>query len=195
MKSCEWYKCRYNEMCSKNCNYLYKLTYCFLCDEVKDFNNCPHIYYSYEEDCSDIKVFYFNETDKFIRICKTQNKFILLEIDHHSYEEINRKIIYINCTSNSEYNGNYSLIYNNSINDYNLITEYNFSDINCFFTKEEEKNDFINTTIKNISHDGLGFKEFEIDNSQLLFNDSDSFLLPSTISCFSASLETLSFIS
>ena len=153
------------------------LTYCMLCNEYYFFDECINIDFTREEGCSHIETYYFNETDKFILICKKFNEFILLIIDYHLKEAINRKIIHINCNDNSGYNGPFSLIYNSSRKYYDLITEYNFiKNINpkCSFYYDESLNEtfYFNRT-KNKTQNEFGNKEIIPENSHLIYNFSD----------------------
>ena len=153
----------YNNKCSN-------FTKCQLCDENNDYNKCFNIEYSYEEDCCDIEVYYFNETDKYVLICKTFNKFILSTIDHDLKKVTERKIIYLNCTDNSGYDVAFSLIYNTSNKHYNLITEYNItSNTKCFLYQEETNNETLTfKNEKNISDMETIDKEIIEDNSHFI---------------------------
>ena len=57
--------------------YEYKFSYCSICYDESDFNDCSDIDNLYEENCSNLETYYFNETDNFIMICQTQYEFIL----------------------------------------------------------------------------------------------------------------------
>ena len=153
-------------------NACYNFTNCQLCDKDNDYNKCSFINYLFEEGCSELKAYFFNETDKYALICKTYNEFILLIIDHDSKILISRKIIYMNCTNNAPYNDKYSLIYNKYNDSYDLITEYNFTNnLKCTFYLEET-NDYNNT--KNFTQMEAGNKEIKIENSHHLYRDAFS---------------------
>jgi len=174
-------ECNYNY-----CNYKGNFTFCSLCDKNNDFGNCNLIYYSYLEDCSKIKTFYFNNSDKFALICKKFNEFILLIIDHQLMNVISSYIIYINCIDNNGYNGEFSLIYNNSIDNYNLITEFNFTDNpRCSFNlKEIEEESFNFNQTRNITHMESENQEMAMNNSNIISNfsfDGDFFDIKDTI--------------
>ena len=100
-------------------------------------------------------------------LCQRFNEFIFLVIDHHSAEVINKRIIYINCQNIKEYNNEYAMIYNNSIEDYNIITEYNFTDDpSCSIEQQEE----MNFQPKNNSDKEIGHKEIIKDKNQFITN-------------------------
>ena len=145
----------------------YNFTQCKLCDNDRDFSRSLFIENSYEEDCSHIKAFYFEETKKFGVICQKYNEFILLIIDSNIKEVINRKIIYIDCKDN-QFNGEFSIIYNNSINDYNLISDYNFTDYPSCSFEQKEYDDF--TKNKTNSDIESGQKEIFDDNNHFKTN-------------------------
>ena len=157
-------------------NNYYNFTTCQLCDKDNDYDKCSYINYLFEEGCSDLKAYYFNETDKYVLICKTYNEFILLIIDHNSKILISRKIFYMNCTNNSPYNDKYSLIYNKYNNTYDLITENNFTENpKCSFYPEETNDDsLIYNNTKNFTHMEAGNKEIKIENSHHFYGDAFS---------------------
>ena len=152
--------------------YIY-FTECDLCNKDLDFGNCQYISNSVEENCTHVKTYFYQETDKYGVVCQRFNELIFLIIDHEKYEVIDRKIIYINCTDNYEFTGEYSIIYNNSIEYYNLISEYNFTkNPNCFFEMEEEVDFQRNKTNSGIE---IGQKEIFEDknpfNTHYIFSD------------------------
>ena len=94
-------------------------------------NVLTDISYSHLSNCNDIKTYYFNELNEFVMICKNQNNF---QIQRYNFKNTNNTNNYINyyflskleikyCNSLDMY----SLIYNNSINEYNIICDYNFT--------------------------------------------------------------------
>ena len=107
-------------------------TQCFFNDKTKndDFNL---ISYSILQKCKNMETYFFNETNDFVLICKNGNQFQVERLDYKKDNNINNnyKISYcylitlkINyCNSLDKF----SLIYNNTINDYNLISDYNFT--------------------------------------------------------------------
>ena len=164
-------KCYYNDYCDYFGNY----TECELCDKNNNYDKCPYISYSYEKDCSSVKSLYIHETDKYVLICKKYKEFILSTIDHDKKKVINKNIIYINCTDRNEYNGRFSLIFNNSINDYHLITDYDFiDDPECFFHREIIPNESIifNKTERNETFLEENNKKIILENSYSFINDS-----------------------
>ena len=157
-------------------NYWYNnnFTICQICDKNEDFNNCNYIDNLYEKDCSKVKAYFFKEVDNYALICKTFGKFNLLIIDFVSKKVINRKIIYINCTNNKDYEDEFSLIYNNSYYNYELITEYNFTrDKICSFHLEEK--DSLNNKTINLTFMETGNEEIKKESNityDFSFNDS-----------------------
>ena len=170
-----------------NCNryacYYYNATYCKLCDENHDFDLCSFIEYSQEYHCLNIETYFFSETNKFAFICKTFNEFILLIIDHTKKSVIQRKIIHINCIDNLGYNGNFSLLYNNSFNYYNLITELNFTENpTCSLVYEENEDENINfNKTKNITNLETISKEFVNENSDIAFSEFSDGIISDSI--------------
>jgi len=147
-----------------------------ICNENQEFNECDEVDSLYEEICTNVKTFYFNETDKFIFICKTANEFILYTIDYNLKKAIDRRIIYMNCTDHFGYDGIFSLIYNNSTQYYDLITEYNFTNnYSCYFIQADVDSEYLNNSItKNITHNEKGNKEIMPENSDSI-QDEDFF--------------------
>ena len=155
--------------------YYINYTYCYLCNKDKDFGNCLYIKNSYEEDCSQIRTYFFKETDKYGVICQRFSKLLLLIIDHEKTEVINRKIIYINCDTMKSFIGEYSIIYNNSISNYNLISEYNFTENpSCFFERVEETDFHNNKTNADIEKEQKEFFVINNETDQFLFNETFS---------------------
>ena len=136
---------------------------CYLCDKDQNINKCLYIDNSYEEDCSHVRTYFFKETNKYGVICQKSNEFIFLIIDHQQLQVINKKIIYIECTDIREYNGEFSMIYNNSIGDYNIITEYNFTENSACYTNQQEDTNY---QTKNFSKIEIDNKEIIEDNNQ-----------------------------
>ena len=157
------------------CYYFGNFTECELCDNDNNYDKCPYISYLYEKECSIIKSFYFHETDKYVLICKKFKEFILSTIDYDKKEVISKNRIYINCTDRNEYNGKFSLLFNNSINDYHLITDYDFIDNpKCFFYKEIIANEsyFFNITERNKTYMEENNQKIILENNYSYINDS-----------------------
>ena len=130
-------------------NYQSYNSYCY----INNWDNDLYLIQCTHNICEDIKVFYYKETNQFSFVCKQSNKFIIYYIN--DTEKINnficnkKETILINCDNNQKYNGAFSLIYNDSINYYNIITDYNFTKLNqiCSFNYPEKKIQIIlNTT-------------------------------------------------
>ena len=113
----------------------YNNYYYTICDLYYNFINYTEIPCIYVERCSNYKTFYFQEKDEFVLLCKLYNKFILSIIKNKDYPEIENnkciiKTISINCkyyNNDYSYDGEYSLIYDNTLNDYILIIDDNFT--------------------------------------------------------------------
>jgi hypothetical protein len=145
-------------------------TMCQICDENKDFNDCDFVENLYEKDCSRIKSFFFSEDNKYVLICKTFDEFILLIIDSDIKKAINRKIIYIECMNNIDFNGHFSLLFNISSNNYELITDYNFTDDKKCTFQMEEKDTLNNSQAFNLTFMETGNEEIKEENNHT-FND------------------------
>ena len=119
----------------------YNYTECDLCNNEEDFGNCSFINNSYIENCSKVRTYFFNETKKYGVICQRFNEFIFLIISYQNTEVEKSKIIYFDCDNFEGYNGEFSMIYNNSLGDYNIITDYNFTENpKCSIEIKEEMN-------------------------------------------------------
>ena len=165
-------------VCSLN-NYRYYFQYynftdCVLCDEHKDYDDeCDFIDYLYEYDCSDIETYYFNEVDKFVLICKKFKEFMLFIIDHDLKQVDYEKKIYISCVGNKGYDSKFSLIYNNLTKDYELITDYNFTEnSNCYFYQNVTKDVRNYNKTNNMTNMEIRNKEIVIENTNLYHNYS-----------------------
>ena len=131
------------------------------------------------EYCKDVRSFYFKETNQFAYICKQNNKFLIRLINNTNGEYnqnfiCNKKItININCTDNSDYEGSFALIYNDSINYFNIITDYNFtSNQKCTFSYPEKKviiNNYTNNS--NITE----YDEIQEEETDKIMSISDFF--------------------
>ena len=83
-------------------------------------------------NCENIEVYYFNKTNDFAFICKNDKRFIVVKFTYDNYltsQYFKIEFILDDCN----YLNNFALIYNDTINDYNFITDCNFSDISIFF--------------------------------------------------------------
>ena len=119
---------------------------CFSKEE--DFEEIEYLDF---KDCRDLNTYFFNETNQFVLICKKNLEFKLKIIDYDS--ESNNFSSYTNKTFNMNNDCNslntFSLIYNNSINDYTLITDCNFT--NCKTCLHSQSTDeIIETTLPKI---------------------------------------------
>ena len=90
-------------------------------------------------DCKSIEVYYFLKTDEFAFVCKNDNRLILIKFTYSNYlKNIYESIEFI--INDCNYLNNFALIYNDTINDYNFITDCNFSDISiCSLNSTESK--------------------------------------------------------
>ena len=151
--------------CSKERTFIcYQKTYsgtdktiCQLGDNSKHTSN--EISYSFENDCLDIKTKYVEERNEFVFICKKENNFFLYIFNE---SDTNNNIIYKNI-SISDYKGNYSIIYNNKIHDYDIIFDNYF---NQTFYNEENKD--LNEINENCSH----FHYYDDNNTYCCTNNS-----------------------
>ena len=142
----------------------YNYTKCYLCNKEKDFGSTRSINNSYTEDCSKVRTYYFNETNKYGVICQRFNEFIFLIINNQNIKVEKRKVIYFNCDNFRGYNGEFSMIYNNSLGDYNIITDYNFTkNPTCSLEIKDE----MNFQEKNYTGTEKEKKEIIKDNNQI----------------------------
>ena len=155
-------------------NYQSYNSYCY----INNWDNDLYLIQCTYNSCEDIKVFYYKETNQFSFVCKQSNKFIIYYIN--DTEKINnficnkKETILINCDNNQKYNGAFSLIYNDSINYYNIITDYNFTKLNqiCSFNYPEKKIQIIlNTTNGTNISDIIYFEEEDEESEFMNFPD------------------------
>ena len=116
--------------------YNYYYTICVLNYNFINYTEIPCIYV---EECSNYKTFDFQEQDEFVLLCKLNKKFVLSIIKNKEYPEFENnkciiKTISINCKYyddyyyySDDYDGEYSLIYNDTLQDYILIIDDNFT--------------------------------------------------------------------
>ena len=122
---------------------------CFINSWTEDGNNAYKISCT-QGNCGNLKVFYFKETKQFAYVCRNTNKFIISLIndvnDITSIKCNQKDNIVIECKDNKNYDGTFSLIYNDTSKYYNLITDYNFTTESlCSFTPPEKEIDITNT--------------------------------------------------
>ena len=131
-------------------------SYCFL-NELDKFNQ---ISCESENNCKDFDTYYFPETNEFIFICKVNNNNIKATILNNSYTEEFRNCHKRNFVLSGCNNANsFSLIYNDSSNDYNIITNCNFTDTSICKFHQNDENFFITNTIK---------ESFILDNTNII---------------------------
>ena len=117
---------------------------CFANKDSYDFEEVPS---SNFDKCFELDIQFYNETNQFVLICKENNLFTLLIYDYYSYSNSfslieSRKINIKDCNCSNAF----SLIYNNSINYYNLITNCNFTNRTCC-SHSQEREEIIETTL------------------------------------------------
>ena len=98
------------------------------------------ISYDFENQCSELKTFYFDKTNKFLLSCRREDGYKLYIFDESNMNNISEKSFII-----GNYNGKSSIIYNNKINNYDIIYDGNFT-IPCNQYNKEELS--IDTTSK-----------------------------------------------
>ena len=159
----------------------YNNYYYTICDLYYNFINYTEIPCIYVERCSNYKTFYFQEKDEFVLLCKLYNKFILSIIKNKDYPEIENnkciiKTISINCKYYDNdyyysYDGEYSLIYNNTLNDYILIIDDNFTESKKCILNNENTIEYQfkdNITFNKTKYD---FQDENVSNS--IYNNFD----------------------
>ena len=131
-------------------------SYCFL-NELDKFNLI-----SCETDCccEEYDTYYFNETNEFIFICKVNNNIKATIFNNSDIEEFR------NCHKRNfvldNYNkaNSFSLIYNDSTNDYNLITNSNFTNTSmCKFHQKDDNFFITNIIIESFKSEYTDIKE------------------------------------
>ena len=115
--------------------------------------------------CQDFETFYFSETNEFVLICRKNNIFKLLIFNSkdsqviktnncNSINFITKQLTINDCNAINIY----SLIYNDSTSDYNIITDCNFTNNPKTDTSEDlkptivENEEDISTNIINLNH-------------------------------------------
>ena len=155
--------------------YNINFTNCQICDENKDYNKCDFVENLYEDECSNIKTYFFNEKNEFAFICKNFKEFILSIISQDTKKVIERKIIYINCTDNKGYEDEFSLIYNNSSENYQIITENNFTaELRCSFYEEENVNISSNNKTMSAPDMETGIEEIKENNTENIIKEEST---------------------
>jgi len=109
-------------------------TKCFFKNNMSDgFNTISN---NFENECSELKTFYFDEKDEFILSCKKYSNYYFYIFNAvNMNNNIQTKAFIIN-----NYNGKYSLIYNNKINNYQFIYDGNFTKGCDEYNQEREVN-------------------------------------------------------
>ena len=119
---------------------IYHSSRCYLNNQ--NFSSYQEIKYTVLSNCVDMETYYFEETKEFVFLCrKNTNTFF---IQRYSYK--NEQLIYLNSfklilDSSCDKIKEYSLFYNNTNKDYNLLTDYNFiaDNNNCQINKTENE--------------------------------------------------------
>jgi hypothetical protein len=161
------------------------------CDIFYSFDNYTEIPCINFDKCTNYQTFYFDETDEFVLVCKFSEKFVLSIIKNQDYPEYNfnncyTKTFYIKCNDffgdfgikfgnfedfieeffGIDYNGNYSVIFNSIIQDYDIIIDDNFTENKeCKIVNEEDFKREFNETTEN--------KENYLDNSINIKNNEE----------------------
>ena len=162
---CSLYIINYYEIYNYYKKIKFNITECILCEPSDTFDDCPIIENSYYEGCSNIETYYFTENDRFVLVCEIYNAFILSIIDDSQFKVIDTKIIYINCTDDVSYKGKFSIFYNMSTDDYNIITDYNFTlNSKCSFYKSEIQNQVNNISMIEIDKDSRNKTKINLDD-------------------------------
>jgi hypothetical protein len=151
-------------------NYQSYNSYCY----INNWNNDLYLIQCTYNSCEDIKVFYYMETKQFSFVCKQSEKFITYYINdtnNINYFKCNKKeTILINCDYNQKYNDSFSLIYNDTINYYNIITDYNFTKSKqiCSFNYPEKKIPIILNTTNGTNITNIIYPEEEEEQSEFI---------------------------
>ena len=134
----------------------------------QNLNKYDEINTSILSSCKDLETYYFEESGEFILLCKTGNyKFIIQRYAIDS-NDLNYKTSYEIILENCIYLKEYSLIYNKTVNNYNLITDCNFTETSSYCLIKDDKN------ITNNENDYLDFETEEIISSVINDNYVDN---------------------
>ena len=121
-----------------------------LSDTFVELNSCN------QQKCEEFETYYYSETNEFALICKYNNKYNISLFNNNDTYNVNQicynKMFIVNCSSLKYY----SLIYNNFTNDYNIITNCNFTNqlINNNVPLEENMTEII-TEDNDIASEGI----------------------------------------
>ena len=139
--------------------------HCFIHDD----NNKVQYSFSNEEKCQDLETYYFNETSEFVIVSRNiYNNFNIIRIQYNNTDNniiINtyKKNVIINeCGSINKY----LLIYNESVYDYNLITDCNFTEtLECSANNEVINNEIITEIVSDELSTSVREEEDELNSS------------------------------
>ena len=139
-------------------------------------------------NCEDLETYYFSETNEFVLICRKNNEFNLLRFNSKLSQAlktnncnnniIEKKLSIKDCDSINIY----SIIYNDTINDYNIISDCNFT--NNPQTETYKTEDLKNPEIENekdtSNTSNESDKKTENENSEKIININDLIIFPSS---------------
>ena len=136
---------------------------CFLKDSKincfhknKSDNSFTKISDNFVDNCVELKTFFFVEKNEFVLLCKKSHVYHLFIFDPNHFDtNIQRKNFSI-----PDYNGKVSIIYDNKINDYNIIYDNNFTQSCAEFNQEQD-------TVNKENEDDIFEIEFETQKNDV----------------------------
>ena len=133
-------------------------------------NEFTSISYNFNNDCSELKTFCFEENNEFILSCKKLSNYYL-----YIFNENDMKNNIQTKTISNNYNGKYSIIYSRKKNNYVFISDNNFiiscdeyNQMNDLFSDNQELNEIqdINNNENNITYISDTNKTEELEEEQ-----------------------------
>ena len=139
--------------CSSN-----NATKCFYKNNAND--TFQSISYNFRSKCIELKAYFFEEKEEFVLNCKIQNNYFLYIIDENNINEnIKEKKFFL-----ENYNGKTSIIFNTKINSYDIVYDYNFTNVCEKCNQNKEHEDF--TKRKLSMNEDITFKSDSVSRSE-----------------------------
>ena len=114
-----------------------------------------------QNNCIDLKIYYFQKPDEFIFVCQKKNKFLLIII--------NKNICRIRTFLICNYTGFFTVFYNKKIQEYSIIGEFNFTGHQILRHLSFDNTEFVSGTINDIYSERA---QINYDTSRII-NKSD----------------------
>ena len=137
----------------ENINFVISSNKDFTCFSRNNETNCYYsanskgnfqkISHNFENKCSEMKTYYFEENNQFILSCKKNFVYYIYIFNENNIKNnIQPKTFTL-----SDYNGKYDIIYNSKIDNYDIIYDDNFNEV-CTESNNEEEELIVKTTNK-----------------------------------------------